>query len=100
MQAKWIKGRDHGRIAGRALQALRKRILDAEPLCRNCASNGRVCAAIEIDHITPLSKGGTYDDNNLQPLCVPCHEAKTAKDCGRTLRPKIGLDGYPISKGA
>ena len=96
MAAKWQRSKDYGRIEGRALQTLRTRILSHEPLCRHCQAKGRVTAAEEIDHIIPLSKGGTYDDDNLQPLCKPCHATKTAQDCGRTLRPKIGLDGYPV----
>jgi 5-methylcytosine-specific restriction enzyme A len=96
MTAKWQKRNDYGRISGRALQALRNRILSDEPLCRSCTGKGRVTAATEIDHIIPLSKGGTYDDDNLQPLCTECHKVKTASDTGRTIKPRIGLDGYPI----
>jgi 5-methylcytosine-specific restriction protein A len=96
VKSAWKKSNDYGRLSGRALQTLRARILCNEPLCRHCQAKGRVTAATEIDHIIPLSKGGTYDDGNLQPLCKPCHEAKTARDCGRTHRPTIGLDGYPI----
>jgi 5-methylcytosine-specific restriction enzyme A len=92
----WQKRTDYGRISGRALQTLRNRILNDEPLCRSCTSKGKVTAATEIDHIIPLSKGGTYDDENLQPLCAECHKAKTARDTGRTYKPAIGLDGYPI----
>ena len=27
----------------------------------------------DIDHITPLSSGGTNNEDNLQILCKPCH---------------------------
>ena len=34
----------------------------------------------EIDHITPLYKGGTNDIINLQALCPNCHRKKTIMD--------------------
>jgi 5-methylcytosine-specific restriction endonuclease McrA len=54
-------------------------------------------AAIEVDHITPLYKGGDdspYVDVNRQALCETCHAEKTRRDMSR--KPEIGLDGYPI----
>ena len=37
-------------------------------------------ASYEVDHITPLYKGGTNDLNNLQALCRNCHGQKTIND--------------------
>ena len=52
--------------------------MSAEPLCRSCAAEGRAVAAVELDHIRPLHRGGdAIAPDNLQPLCRPCHEAKT-----------------------
>lgn len=34
----------------------------------------------ELDHITPLARGGSNDPANLQYLCRPCNRAKHAKD--------------------
>ena len=34
----------------------------------------------EIDHIRPLSNGGTNELNNLQALCKACHQDKTANE--------------------
>jgi 5-methylcytosine-specific restriction protein A len=45
--------------------------------CRNCGST----AALTVDHITPLSAGGTNDLENLWTLCdEPCHRLKTKQD--------------------
>jgi len=40
--------------------------------CVKCCSIERV----EIDHIKPLSKGGTNHIDNLQPLCKNCNSRK------------------------
>jgi len=34
----------------------------------------------QIDHKVPLEQGGSNDDDNLQPLCNDCHQAKTAAE--------------------
>jgi 5-methylcytosine-specific restriction enzyme A len=57
-------------------------ILEREPLCRRCAAAGRVVAATEVDHIHPKRAGGPEAFDNLQPLCKPCHSAKTAREMG------------------
>ncbi|SFY16506.1 HNH endonuclease [Azotobacter vinelandii] len=37
--------------------------------------------ADEVDHITPLSQGGTDDDSNLRAIASrPCHARKTARE--------------------
>lgn len=33
---------------------------------------------MEVDHITPWSKGGSDELWNLQPLCKPCNRSKSA----------------------
>ena len=45
---------------------------------RRCGSTDR----ISVDHITPLSQGGTHHLDNLRVLCRPCHLAKTAREGG------------------
>jgi len=86
------------RLRGRALQESRARILRRDGgLCVHCRKSGRVSIATEVDHITPLFKGGTYDDDNLQSLCHDCHTDKTAEDLGKKARGSVGIDGVPLS---
>lgn len=34
-----------------------------------------------VDHIVPVKQGGErFEGANLQSLCVPCHNAKTASE--------------------
>ncbi|HEW97085.1 MAG: hypothetical protein DRR16_23190 [Candidatus Parabeggiatoa sp. nov. 3] len=46
-----------------------------------CVACGRKAAQVEleIDHIVPVSKGGTNDLNNLQTLCKECNRGKAAR---------------------
>ncbi len=59
-----------------------KRHLKTEPLCRLCKVAGFIVAAVLVDHITPLSQGGTDELANRQSLCRSCHAKKTAKEQG------------------
>lgn len=46
---------------------------------KTCGSRCVFCGSlerIEIDHIVPISKGGTNDIENLQPLCRRCNSSK------------------------
>jgi len=64
----------------REFKAQRKRILAFlltrdGAMCRYCSSTG----PLEVDHIIPLSKGGSNDMGNLQLLCRPCNRQKSNK---------------------
>jgi len=41
-------------------------------VCLRC----KQAAPLTVDHVIPLSKGGTNDADNLQPLCLPCNVKK------------------------
>lgn len=77
------RGSAHSRGYGVAWRKVREVVLQHEPLCRHCMQQGQVTAAQEVDHVVPLSEGGTNDRENLQPLCVGCHHAKTFRDMER-----------------
>ncbi|MDE1161917.1 MAG: HNH endonuclease [Acidobacteriaceae bacterium] len=49
-------------------------------LCQHCLRDGLVTPAIDVDHIIPISVDPTrrLDIDNLQSLCRPCHNIKTA----------------------
>lgn len=59
---------------------MRLAILADQPLCRNCERQGRITAATEVDHIKRLKRGGSYEHENLQPLCKSCHSRKTVAE--------------------
>lgn len=84
------------RMRGRRAVVQRQRRLRNEPLCRHCLAKGHITPATVPDHIVPLSKGGSDDEANIQCLCDPCHEAKTAKDMGYRPKQTIGPDGWPV----
>lgn len=62
---------------------LRAHVLSEEPLCRICLQFDLVAEASEVDHIVPLVEGGSDDRSNLQGVCRPCHQAKTAREARR-----------------
>lgn len=60
-------------------QDLRAKKLQAEPLCSECASSGRVTEASQVDHIRSHrgNESLMWDEANLRSLCASCHSAKT-----------------------
>lgn len=68
------------RMRGSKWMALRELVLRANPLCVHCQIAGRLAAATEVDHRTPLHLGGMDDPANLQGLCHDCHTAKSASE--------------------
>lgn len=69
-------------------------------ICRDgmaCQECGRVHRTNQVDHKIPLHVDpgqDPYDVDNLQVLCVECHEAKTAKELGHAVTPVKGRDAW------
>jgi HNH endonuclease len=45
--------------------------------CQHCGISAALGAVLHVDHITPISKGGTSDTDNLQTLCQDCNLGKS-----------------------
>ena len=71
--------RPHSRARGytRMWQRLRAMQLARFPWCADCGG-----PADQVDHIVPLSRGGTNRFSNLQSLCASCHSRKTYTEDG------------------
>ena len=60
---------------------VRAAFLREQQLCAACAIGGRVVVAKVVDHVLPIKRGGArFDARNLQALCVPCHNRKSANE--------------------
>jgi 5-methylcytosine-specific restriction protein A len=61
---------------------IRNRQLNKYPLCERCLGMGDVVRAAVVDHIVPWKgdRSLAIDPDNLQSLCVSCHNAKSATE--------------------
>lgn len=70
--------------AGRTSTTIWKnmRILALQRDGHQCQIRGPRCiiAATQVDHVIPVSQGGTDQLPNLQSVCPPCHKQKTARE--------------------
>jgi 5-methylcytosine-specific restriction protein A len=89
-RAAWeTRSKAWGAGSTRRWRTVRAQVLADEPKCRWC---GRPAA--EVDHIVPLSRGGSrWDRANLQPLCSHCHDVKSEQD----RRDRTRLGGSPLT---
>jgi len=82
----WRQGKTTAeRGYGGKWQRARLAYLFKHPLCRRCQELGKVTAANVVDHIVDHrgdQKLFWDSEGNWQPLCAPCHSAKTAADGG------------------
>lgn len=69
------------RITGSRWMSRRREVLLNNPTCVECAKQGIVTPATEVDHIMPLWAGGSAVATwNLQGLCREHHKEKSADE--------------------
>ena len=62
-------------------RSLRAYYIQSHPLCAECNRNGITTGAKVVDHIKPITMGGSpIDIRNLQILCEPCHNSKSGRE--------------------
>lgn len=74
------------RTTGRKLQDRRLKLWSADPRCAMCGRFTMFPGGFDLDHITPLFKGGQDTEDNCQILCIGpdgCHDKKTKQDLAR-----------------
>lgn len=75
------------RIRGRQWMKMKTDALVAsDHWCVACLAEGRQTIAVEVDHKTPLWRGGSNDQDNLQGLCKDHHDEKTAREAAERAR--------------
>lgn len=71
---------------GGVWRKVRRAYLDEHPTCEE---PGCRQPAADVDHVVPLRRGGTNEDENLRALCRRHHSRKTAREDGGFGNPKL-----------
>ena len=62
-------------------RALRNYYIQANPLCEKCKRDGIITGSQMVDHVVPITMGGSpVDQKNLQSLCNSCHAKKSGRE--------------------
>ena len=62
-------------------RSVRKYFIKKNPICISCKRKNIDKAAKVVDHILPITMGGSQVDlKNLQSLCESCHNSKSARE--------------------
>ena len=80
------RGSRHERGYGWAWEQAVKRIRARDcDVCQACVrrDDGHIGTYAAVDHRVPKAQGGTDDDANLEVICKPCHDEKTAGEARR-----------------
>lgn len=63
------------RFAKKSRTYFARLVLRDGPFCKACGTTDNLC----VDHIIPMSRGGSDDMDNLQLLCRRCNSRKGAR---------------------
>lgn len=66
---------------------------ETEGHCTYCGVKLRPFSTFSIDHVTPVSRGGTNDLTNLVACCKSCNSIKGDRDVGY-LRERLGITSF------
>lgn len=67
----------NGRLPANEWKVIRARIFERDNYtCQYCGDRG---GKLECDHVMPLSRGGSDEDDNLVTACRPCNRSKRDK---------------------
>lgn len=64
-------------------------------ICQRC---GVQDAPLEVNHIIALAEGGDNSDDNLETLCVPCHDPETVEQTRRGHARRAARGRFPKEK--
>jgi len=56
--------------------------------CQLCRQSIIAAKGFDLDHHIPLAMGGEDREENLRPLCLPCHRLKTRGDVAAIAKAK------------
>lgn len=90
-----FRGSRQSRGYGAGWEAKRQAVFARDNgLCQECLRMGIITAPVGrsriCDHIVPKAEGGSDDQSNLQTLCKPCSDRKTADEAARARRGEGG----------
>lgn len=77
------RGSSASRGYDRQWRKYRQAYLAEHPLCVACQRDGRLTAALHIDHVKPVDGQDDplfWEESNHQGLCASCHSQKTARE--------------------
>jgi 5-methylcytosine-specific restriction protein A len=70
-------------VRGRRLQELRRQVFAEQPVCAICATTRPwhlQDMSADLDHVVPVSQGGTDERDNVRGVCRQHHAEKSARE--------------------